>query len=138
MSPLIVLGHTNWEISEIDQWFWSLFPTGAKLPDHETARRYTESVSDDFRFTVKAPNSVTLTHYYAKQPKASQAVAGRPNPFFLDVDVLNRFLDALPISLSQSYWGGASSRSTSLVNKIGTWARCETQPSRDVVKYSIV
>ena len=80
---------------EIDQWFWSLFPTGAKLPDRETARQYAESVPDDFRFTVKAPNSVTLTHYYAKQPKASQAVAGQPNPFFLDVDLFNRFLDTL-------------------------------------------
>ena len=80
---------------EIDQWFWSLFPTGAKLPDRETAKRYAESVLDDFRFTVKAPNSVTLTHYYAKQPKASKAVASQPNPYFLDLDLLNRFLDTL-------------------------------------------
>jgi uncharacterized protein YecE (DUF72 family) len=80
---------------EIDQWFWSLFPQGAKLPDSETVRRYTDSIPDDFLFTVKAPNSITLTHYYAKQPPASKAYANRPNPHFLDVDLLSRFLEIL-------------------------------------------
>jgi uncharacterized protein YecE (DUF72 family) len=80
---------------EIDQWFWSLFPKGAKLPDSETVRRYADSVPDDFLFTVKIPNSITLTHYYAKQPPASKAYANRPNPYFLDVELLSRFLDTL-------------------------------------------
>ena len=80
---------------EIDQWFWSLFPQGAKLPDSETVRRYADSVPDDFLFTVKAPNSITLTHYYAKQTPALKAFANRPNPYFLDVELLNRFLDTL-------------------------------------------
>lgn len=80
---------------EIDQWFWSLFPTGAKLPSPDTARRYAESVPADFRFSVKAPNAITLTHYYARQPKASQALANQPNPHFLDVDLVNRFLQTL-------------------------------------------
>jgi len=80
---------------EIDQWFWSLFPTGVKLPSHETVQRYTDSVPDDFRFSIKAPNSVTLTHHYAKQPAAAKDVANKPNPHFLSVDLLNRFLETL-------------------------------------------
>lgn len=80
---------------EIDQWFWSLFPKGAKLPDSETVKRYADSVPDDFLFSVKAPNSITLTNYYAKQPAALKVYANRPNPYFLDVDLLNRFIEIL-------------------------------------------
>jgi len=80
---------------EIDQWFWSLFPRGAKQPDVETVRLYSESVPDDFLFTVKVPNSITLTHYYAKQPKDLESLANQPNPHFLDVSLLNRFLKTL-------------------------------------------
>lgn len=80
---------------EIDQWFWSLFPTGAKLPNAETVNIYSESVPDDFLFTVKAPNAITLTHHYAKQPSRHQRIANKPNDYFLDVDLLERFLDIL-------------------------------------------
>jgi uncharacterized protein YecE (DUF72 family) len=80
---------------EIDQWFWSLFPKGAKLPDSQTVRTYTQSVPDDFLFTVKAPNSITLTNYYPKQTPTMKAFANRPNPYFLDVELLNRFLETL-------------------------------------------
>jgi uncharacterized protein YecE (DUF72 family) len=80
---------------EIDQWFWSLFPQGAKLPDTETVKAYADSVPDDFLFTVKVPNSVTLTHYYTKQPSAYKQYANRPNPHFLNVEVLNHFLETL-------------------------------------------
>ena len=80
---------------EIDQWFWSLFPQGAKLPDAETVKLYAESVPDDFLFTVKVPNSITLTHHYTKQPAASKNYANRPNPHFLDVELLKRFLETL-------------------------------------------
>jgi uncharacterized protein YecE (DUF72 family) len=80
---------------EIDQWFWSLFPGGIKLPDPDTAQRYADSVPDDFRFTVKAPNAITLTHSYAKQPKGSEHHANEPNPYFFSGDLLNRFLETL-------------------------------------------
>ena len=80
---------------EIDQWFWSLFPQEAKLPDSQMVRIYADSVPDDFLFTVKAPNSITLTHYYAKQPPALKGYANRQNPHFLDVGLLNRFLETL-------------------------------------------
>ena len=80
---------------EIDQWFWSLFGAGAKLPDPETVAIYADSVSDDFLFTVKAPNSITLTHHYAKQSARNQHLANKPNAHFLDVDLLERFLEIL-------------------------------------------
>jgi uncharacterized protein YecE (DUF72 family) len=80
---------------EIDQWFWSLFPTGVRLPDRGTVRQYADSVPDDFLFTVKAPNALTLTHYYGRQPKEHAAFANRPNEQFLDLDLLNRFLERL-------------------------------------------
>ena len=80
---------------EIDQWFWSLFPQGAKLPNSMTVKRYADSVPDDFLFTVKAPNSITLTHYYTKRPPASKEYANRPNPYFLDIGLLNSFLETL-------------------------------------------
>jgi uncharacterized protein YecE (DUF72 family) len=80
---------------EIDQWFWSLFPTGVTLPSTDTVKQYAESVPDDFRFTVKAPNAITLTHYYGKQPKSAAEFANRPNNQFLDLGLLNRFLERL-------------------------------------------
>ncbi len=80
---------------EIDQWFWSLFPTGARLPDPDVVARYADSVPGGFRFTVKAPNAITLTHSYAKQPKGSERHANEPNPYFLSADLLNRFLETL-------------------------------------------
>ena len=68
---------------EVDQWFWSLFPAGVKLPDPHVAKAYAESVPDDFLFTVKAPNAITLTHHYARQAKGHADFANKPNPDFL-------------------------------------------------------
>ena len=80
---------------EIDQWFWSLFPQGVKLPDPQVVRQYSESVPDEFIFSVKAPNAITLTHYYAKQPKGCEEYANRPNEYFLSADLCERFLENL-------------------------------------------
>jgi len=80
---------------EIDQWFWSLFPGGLRLPDPKTVQIYAESVPDDFVFTIKAPNAITLTHYYSRQPKQHVEFAGRPNIYFCDVEVLQRFLELI-------------------------------------------
>lgn len=80
---------------EVDQWFWSLFPGGVRLPEAKTVETYAASVPEDFLFTVKAPNSLTLTHYYAKQPASYAEYAGRPNEHFLGIDLLNRFLERL-------------------------------------------
>ena len=80
---------------EVDQWFWSLFSSQARLPDPATVRAYEKSVPAGFLFTVKAPNSLTLTHHYAKQGSGRPAAAGEPNPHFLDPGLLRRVLDNL-------------------------------------------
>jgi uncharacterized protein YecE (DUF72 family) len=80
---------------EVDQWFWSLFGAEPRLPEPAVVKRYAASVPDDFVFTVKAPNALTLTHYYAKRTPEHAGLAGTPNPHFLDRDLLRRFLDAL-------------------------------------------
>jgi len=82
---------------EIDQWFWSLFPGGIKLPDIGTVKSYADSVPDDFVFTVKAPNSLTLTHFYSRQPKRYASYAGKANEHFLDHELLERFLERLTL-----------------------------------------
>lgn len=74
---------------EIDQWFWSLFDTDKiGMPRTETIAAYLASVDDAFRFTIKAPNSVTLTHFYRR---GSQKGSG-PNPYFLSVELFADFL----------------------------------------------
>ena len=80
---------------EIDQWFWSLFPTGIKLPDPETVRIYADSVPDDFIFSIKVPNAITLTHHYARQPVKHKDIANQPNNYFLNIDLLKRFLELI-------------------------------------------
>jgi uncharacterized protein YecE (DUF72 family) len=80
---------------EVDQWFWSLFPGGLRLPDPAVVRQYAESVPEDFLFTIKAPNALTLTHFYSKQPKGYAEFAGQENVHFLDPELLLRFLDLI-------------------------------------------
>jgi len=74
---------TRYNTVEIDQWFWA-------LPEPATAAQYASVTPADFRFTVKLPNSLTLTHVY---PTKTEPVR-RPNREFLSVplfqDVLAR------------------------------------------------
>jgi len=69
---------------EIDQWFWSLFK-GKKiaLPRANVAAAYGASVPENFRFTIKMPNSITLTHFYDKDSEGNLI----ENPYFLSEDV---------------------------------------------------
>jgi len=77
---------------EIDQWFWSLFPLSkVVLPQKGVVEEYKKSVPDDFLFTIKVPNSITLTHFY----KDTKEDALKPNPFFLSVELFNEFLNAI-------------------------------------------
>jgi uncharacterized protein YecE (DUF72 family) len=77
---------------EIDQWFWSLFPPDKTvLPQQAVVSTYTQAVSDDFKFTVKIPNSITLTHFYRKHKQETLV----PNPHFLSLDLMERFIDKL-------------------------------------------
>jgi len=80
---------------EIDQWFWSLFPAEIKFPDLETVKIYADSVPDDFMFSVKVPNAITLTHHYSRQPVKYKDFADKPNEHFLSIDLLKRFLEIL-------------------------------------------
>jgi uncharacterized protein YecE (DUF72 family) len=83
---------------EIDQWFWSLF-TSSKvvLPQKKIVIEYKNSVPEDFLFTIKIPNSITLTHFYRKN-KSDELVK---NPFFLSLDLYNQFLDSISPLLNQ-------------------------------------
>ena len=77
---------------EVDQWFWSLFAGGKiVLPDRRVAEGYASVVPDGFRFSVKVPNSVTLTHPYARETGGKLV----PNPSFLSADLFARFVDCL-------------------------------------------
>ncbi|MDA8424525.1 MAG: DUF72 domain-containing protein [Treponema sp.] len=75
---------------EVDQWFWSLGKESAALPRREVVTEYDASTPPDFRFTVKCPNALTLTHHDARKGEAM-----RPNERFLDPELFLRFLDAL-------------------------------------------
>jgi uncharacterized protein YecE (DUF72 family) len=81
---------------EVDQWFWSLF-AGDKvvLPRPEVVQEYADSVPGNFKFCVKVPNSLTLTHHYKKKKTDSLT----PNPYFLSSELMLRFLETLePLS----------------------------------------
>ena len=82
----------KYDTVEIDQWFWSLHgPEKITLPRPDTVREYAEAVHADFRFTVKAPDSVTLTHY--RQKKKTDPLVD--NPHFLSTELFMRFIDSL-------------------------------------------
>lgn len=80
---------------EVDQWFWSLFPAEVRMPDPKTVSTYAASVPRDFVFSVKAPNAITLTHFYSRQPPQHRDFANRPNDHFLSVEMTERFLESL-------------------------------------------
>lgn len=71
---------------EIDQWFWSLNKHNAVLPKPFVVEGYNDVTPSDFKFSIKVPNSLTLTHYYK-----SQII----NPFFLSHDLMEAFIDSL-------------------------------------------
>ncbi len=82
----------HYDSVEIDQWFWSLFPGHPpKLPAATAVADYRAAVGDDFRFTVKAPNALSLTHYYKHLTGGKE----RENPYFLDPALYREFIDSL-------------------------------------------
>lgn len=77
---------------EVDQWFWSLFePKKVLLPKDIDVKSYAESVPAKFKFTIKIPNAITLTHFYSK----SKTEELKPNPYFLNSDLFDKFLETL-------------------------------------------
>jgi uncharacterized protein YecE (DUF72 family) len=76
----------------VDQWFWSLFgEQNVSLPRAETVAEYAASVPEDFAFTVKVPNSITLTHFYHRNKDQPL----RTNPHFLSPELFKTFLENL-------------------------------------------
>lgn len=77
---------------EVDQWFWSLQSVDKiTLPQEKDVKDYNNSVPDDFLFTIKVPNSLTLTHFYKKK-KTDPLIA---NPHFLSEDLYNSFIKTI-------------------------------------------
>jgi uncharacterized protein YecE (DUF72 family) len=82
----------KYDTVEVDQWFWSLFGPGKLvLPQPKTVAEYAAAVPDGFRFGIKLPDALTLTHYRPKS-KAESLV---PNPHFLSLDLLHAVLERL-------------------------------------------
>lgn len=82
----------QYDTVEIDRWFWSLFGDDSiGLPDPGDVWSYRDAVPDDFVFTVKAPNSITLTHFY-KKGKSDPLIK---NPHFLSPTLFSSFLSLL-------------------------------------------
>lgn len=83
---------------EIDQWFWSLFPPNkVALPQKAVVNEYKKSVSKDFKFTIKVPNSITLTHFYSKNKNDEL----KTNPYFMSNDLFDEFLNSIEPIKSQ-------------------------------------
>jgi len=77
---------------EVDQWFWSLFGDAKpKLPAEKDTTGYRQAVGDDFRFSIKVPNSLTLTHHRNRSKSAPLV----PNPHFLSPELWNEFIETL-------------------------------------------
>ena len=77
---------------EVDQWFWSLFDKDVPvLPRADVVREYADSVPPGFLFSIKVPNSITLTHHYSKGKGALLV----PNPHFLSTGLMARFLQTI-------------------------------------------
>lgn len=82
----------RYDTVEVDRWFWSLFEKGGpRLPSPSDVAEYCRCVGPDFRFTIKAPNSITLTHHRQKA-KTDPLI---PNPHFLDPHLFAQFLSLL-------------------------------------------
>jgi uncharacterized protein YecE (DUF72 family) len=82
----------QYDCVEIGQWFWSLSGTGTvALPQPEDVAGYAASVPEGFRFGVKLPNALTLTHFH----NGSKADPLAPNPHFLSLDLLEQFMERL-------------------------------------------
>jgi uncharacterized protein YecE (DUF72 family) len=82
----------HYDTVEVDQWFWSLHGLNSvTLPKPDVVRDYAYSVPEDFMFSIKIPNSITLTHLYRKA-KYDPLIA---NPYFLSDELFRRFLDSI-------------------------------------------
>ncbi len=79
----------QFNLVEVDQWFWSYFNGKVVMPKPDVVQEYADSVPKDFKFSVKVPNAITLTHPYAKGTKPD------PNPHFMSTRLFEDFLTLL-------------------------------------------
>ena len=61
------------------------------MPNEKDVEEYTQSVPDDFKFSIKIPNSITLTHYYQRSKKEDL----KENPNFFSAEIFSKFLTTL-------------------------------------------
>jgi len=61
------------------------------LPKTEVVQEYIDSVPSNFRFVIKAPNSLSLTHLYKSQTSGALV----ENPHFLSPDLYQTFLNSM-------------------------------------------
>ena len=92
----------RYDCVEVDQWFWSLYgPEKIVLPQPKAVSQYASSVPDSFRFGIKMPNALTMSHFRPKQKthlrqgSGGQADPLVPNPHFLSMAVLRAFLERI-------------------------------------------
>lgn len=77
---------------EVDKWFHSLHGINKViLPKPETVVAYKNSVHKDFKFSIKIPNSITLTHI-CRDDKEEELI---PNAHFLSPNLMEEFLGML-------------------------------------------
>lgn len=69
---------------EVDQWFYT-------LPDPKIAAEYAAATPDNFQFTIKLPNALTLTHLR----RTKGETRARPNPDFLSPRLFEEVLGLL-------------------------------------------
>ncbi len=83
---------------EVDKWFFSLHGNNKViLPKPETVTAYKNSVHKDFKFTIKIPNSITLTHIQNEKNEEELV----PNGHFLSNNLLEEFLVSIkPLRLN--------------------------------------
>jgi uncharacterized protein YecE (DUF72 family) len=75
---------------EVDQWFWSLGKSSSSLPRPETVAEYDVATPEEFRFTIKCPNAITMPYHRGEKGEALKA-----NSKFLDADFFLMFIDSL-------------------------------------------
>ena len=77
---------------EIPQWFSSLYGiNNIVLPQSNATKNYKESVTLQFKFSIKLPNTITLTHLNKSDVDRQSVI----NPHFLSIDLLKEFINSI-------------------------------------------
>lgn len=75
----------RYRTAEIDSWFY-------RIPPAREVEDYLAAVDDDFEFTCKAPQDLSLTFTRGKDPRGT---AAQPNPAFLSPELYAAFLERI-------------------------------------------